>query len=112
MIQHEGVEVMTGSFQQPAPANQIELSEDVTDGANLVRRNTITNHFANTTSAQLDNGHEKANSIQLDNYVKKIKEYHLKIEQLEADLRQCKSENESLIDDLCESKTKVAVLEE
>lgn len=50
--------------------------------------------------------------MQLDAYVVKIKEYRLRIEELEAELKKCKSENESLIDDLCDSKTKVAVLEE
>ena len=58
------------------------------------------------------NSRQKVNSMQLEVYVKKIKEYHIKIEQLEQELKKCKLENDSLIDDLRDSKTKVAVLEE
>ena len=50
--------------------------------------------------------------MQLEAYVIKIREYRQRIEELEGELKKCKSENESLIDDLCDSKTKVAVLEE
>ena len=50
--------------------------------------------------------------MQLDVYVHKIKEYREKIESLEKELEKCRSENDSLIFDLRESKTKVAVLEE
>lgn len=45
-------------------------------------------------------------------YVLKIKEYRVKIEGLSNELKKYKQENESLIDDLRETKTKVAVLEE
>ena len=44
--------------------------------------------------------------------MQKLKEYRVKIVNLEEDLRRCKQENESLIFDLRDSKTKVAVLEE
>ena len=50
--------------------------------------------------------------MQLHAYVQKIKEYRAKIINLEEELRRCKQENESLIFDLRDSKTKVAVLEE
>ena len=42
----------------------------------------------------------------------KIKEYRVTIVNLEEELRRCKQENETLIFDLRDSKTKVAVLEE
>ena len=50
--------------------------------------------------------------MQLHAYVQKIKEYRDKIVNLEEEQRRCKQENESLIFDLRDSKTKVAVLEE
>ena len=50
--------------------------------------------------------------MQLDVYVQKIKEYRVKIDELEDELRNFKQENDTLIDDLRDSKTKVAVLEE
>lgn len=50
--------------------------------------------------------------MQLHAYVQKIKEYRVNIINLEEELRKCKQENESLIFDLRDSKTKVAVLEE
>lgn len=50
--------------------------------------------------------------MQLDVYVQKIKEYRVKIAELEEELQRFKRENDSLIDDLRDSKTKVAVLEE
>ena len=50
--------------------------------------------------------------MQLHAYVQKLKEYRVTIVNLEEELRRCKQENESLIFDLRDSKTKVAVLEE
>lgn len=50
--------------------------------------------------------------MQIDTYILKIKEYHVRIEDLEAELLKCKQENNSLIDDLRDTKTKVAVLAE
>ena len=44
--------------------------------------------------------------------MQKLKEYRVTIVNLEEELRRCKQENESLIFDLRDSKTKVAVLEE
>lgn len=58
------------------------------------------------------NGRQKVNAMQLEVYVLKIKEYRVKIEGLSNELKKYKQENESLIDDLRETKTKVAVLEE
>ena len=52
------------------------------------------------------------NAMQLDVYVQKIKQYRQRIEELEAEVKKFKLENDSLIDDLRDCKTKVAVLEE
>ena len=58
------------------------------------------------------NVRNKVNSVHLEVYIQKIKEYRVMVERLQEELSQCKKENESLIDDLRDSKTKVAVLEE
>lgn len=50
--------------------------------------------------------------MQLEVYVKKVKDYRAQLDQMEIELKKCKKENEILIDDLCDTKTKVAVLEE
>ena len=50
--------------------------------------------------------------MRLHAYLTKIKEYRVTIVNLEEELRRCKQENESLIFDLRDSKTKVAMLEE
>lgn len=50
--------------------------------------------------------------MQLEAYVQKLREYRLKIDSLEQELTKCRQENESLIFDLRDSKTKVAILEE
>ena len=50
--------------------------------------------------------------MQLEVYVEKIKEYRQRIESTQSELLKYKKENESLLDDLRETKTKVAVLEE
>lgn len=69
--------MMTGSFQQPVSANTIEVVEESKDGGSKPpRRNTVTN-FAQQPAM---NSRQKVNSMQLDMYVKKIKEYSLKIE--------------------------------
>ena len=60
----------------------------------------------------MTNNRNRVNAMQLDVYVQKIKEYRAIIEGLEKDLQKCRSENEDLIFDLRDSKTKVAVLEE
>ena len=58
------------------------------------------------------NARHQVNSMQLEVYVQKIKEYRVKIEEMKGELKKCQSENDSLIDDLRDTKTKVAVLEE
>ena len=58
------------------------------------------------------NQRQKVNAMQLDVYVQKIKQYRQRIEELEAEVKKFKLENDSLIDDLRDCKTKVAVLEE
>lgn len=55
---------------------------------------------------------DRVNAMQLDVYVLKLKEYRATIDELEKVLQKCRSENESLIFDLRDCKTKVAVLEE
>lgn len=50
--------------------------------------------------------------MQLEVYVQKIREYRATIDAMEHELNKCKKENDCLIDDLRESKTRVAVLEE
>ena len=50
--------------------------------------------------------------MQLEVYVQKIKEYQQKIDDLEQELNKCQQETDCLIDDLLDSKTRVAVLEE
>ena len=50
--------------------------------------------------------------MQVEVYVQKLREYSCRISNLEEDLERCRRENENLIDDLRDSKTKVAVLEE
>ena len=45
-------------------------------------------------------------------YIKKIREYMNRIDKLQDELGKCKTENESLIFDLRECKTKMAFLEE
>ena len=70
---------------------------------------------ANTLDSNVDAGLAKHTSIVLaDSSINRCrcKQYRLRIEELEAELRKCKQESDSLIDDLRETKTKVAVLEE
>ena len=52
------------------------------------------------------------NSNRQNIYVRKIREYMDKIDKLQGELSKCKTENESLIFDLRECKTKMAFLEE
>ena len=54
----------------------------------------------------------KSNPSKQNIYVRKIREYMEKIDKLQEELRKCRTENESLIFDLRECKTKMAFLEE
>ena len=55
---------------------------------------------------------QKVSSLQLEVYMKKIKEYRVKVDRLETEIKTCKTENEALMMDLKDCKTKIAVLEE
>lgn len=58
------------------------------------------------------NGFLSNNKKRENIYIKKIREYMSKIDKLQEELSKCKTENESLIFDLRECKTKMAFLEE
>ena len=64
------------------------------------------------TSVKAFNGRHNVNQMQLEAYVQKLKEYRIKIDSLQQELIKCQQENESLIFDLRDSKTRVAILEE
>ena len=81
-----------------------------TNTAPPVRRNTVAN--PNATSSAMASSKQKANQMQLEAYVQKLREYQQKMAEMEQELQKCKEENDCLIFDLRDSKTKVAVLEE
>ena len=58
------------------------------------------------------NGFLSNNKKRENIYIKKIREYMNRIDKLQEELSKCKTENESLIFDLRECKTKMAFLEE
>ena len=58
------------------------------------------------------NGFLNNNTKRQNIYIKKIREYMNRIDKLQEELGKCKTENESLIFDLRECKTKMAFLEE
>lgn len=58
------------------------------------------------------NGFLNNNTKRQNIYIKKIREYMNRIDKLQDELGKCKTENESLIFDLRECKTKMAFLEE
>ena len=64
------------------------------------------------SSANAFNSRQKVNQMQLEAYLQKLKEYRIKLNSLQEELAKCRQENESLIFDLRDSKTKVAILEE
>ena len=64
------------------------------------------------TSVKAFNGRHNVNQMQLEAYVQKLKEYRIKVDSLQQELIKCQQENESLIFDLRDSKTRVAILEE
>ena len=73
-----------------------------------LRKNTV--NLPNVSTVM--NSRHKINSMQLEVYVQKIREYRATIDAMEHELNKFKKENDCLIDDLRESKTRVAVLEE
>jgi len=80
-------------------ASELEMSLEAEEGQDK-GQNVIMNGFLNNNA--------KRQNI----YIKKIREYMTRIDKLQEELGKCKTENESLIFDLRECKTKMAFLEE
>ena len=93
---------MTGSFDQSAAANTLETTVEGT---------TTVKHGA-TVSASVLRAREKAHAMAIDAYVLKLKEYRLRIDELEAELQRCRQDSDSLVYELKDTQTQVIMLQE
>ena len=103
---------MVAEINLASSSRNLRESKDAKHSAAANTLESSIESSGSVTAASMLRKQEKTHSMQIDTYILKIKEYHVRIEDLEAELLKCKQENNSLIDDLRDTKTKVAVLAE
>ena len=109
-LQPSEIEPSVNEAEAAAAVHHNEEVNATASNAPPLKKSTVAN--ATNASGTMASSKQKANQMQIEAYAQKNRELQHKIEEMELELQKFKQENEALIFDLRDSKTKVAVLEE